>query len=101
MDKLNLTPLESKTLTALIDGLYAEPGFSDIDANDLSHATGIPTKSIRGVISSLVQKEIVTCNETNNWGAEKQYVLIYLNEAFWYLHPEWKEEYDHEKYGNK
>jgi hypothetical protein len=101
MKDLNLTPLETKTLTAFIDELYAEPGFSDVDAKDLSKITGIPTKSIRGVIGSLVQKGILSTVETDSYGAPEQFVIIYLNEAYWYLHPEWKEEYDHEKYGKK
>lgn len=101
MKNLNLTDLETKTLTAFIDHLYAEPGFSDVDAKDLSKATKIPTTSIRGVLSSLVKKGIVSLVETNTYGASEQYVIIYLNPEFWYLHPEWKEEYDHEKYGKK
>lgn len=101
MKDLNLTDLETRTLTALIDSLYAEPGFSDVDAKDLSKETKIPTKSIRGVLSSLVKKGIVNLEETNTYGATEQYVIIYLNPEFWYLHPEWKEEYDHEKYGKK
>jgi|LakMenE18May11ns_1017448.scaffolds.fasta_scaffold9910654_3 hypothetical protein len=95
---LQLTDLENKVLESLIHGLYAEPGFSDVDATDLSIATKIPTKSIRGVLSSLVKKGIVTLEETNSYGAPKQYVIIYLNPSHWYLHPEWKVEFDSEKY---
>ena len=98
---LQLTDLENKVLESLIHSLYAEPGFSDVDANDLSSLTKIPTKSIRGVLSSLVKKGIITLDETATYGAPKQYVIIYLNPSHWYLHPEWKEEYDSEKYGQK
>ena len=35
INELNLTELETKTLTTFIGGLYAEPGFSDVDVNDL------------------------------------------------------------------
>ncbi len=87
---LQLTKMENEVLTTLIDNLYAEPGFSDIDANDLSKKTNIPMKSIRGVISSLVKKEIVSLEEHDNAFSDKQYIIIYLNEAFYYLHPEWK-----------
>jgi predicted transcriptional regulator len=89
---LQLTDLENKVLEALINELYAEPGFSDVDAHDISKTTGVSTKSIRGALSSLVKKGIVTLMETDTYGADKQYVLIYLNQNFWYLHPEWKNE---------
>jgi hypothetical protein len=87
MNNLNLTELETKTLTSFIDGLYAEPGFSDVDANDLSNWTEIDIKSIRGVISSLVKKGIVSIYDN---GAGFQ--IIYLNTGFYYLHPRWKDE---------
>jgi transcription initiation factor IIE alpha subunit len=92
---LSLTARESVVLESLISGLYAEPGFSDVDAHDLSRQTGIPTKSIRGVLSSLVKKGIVSI-ET---GGNEEYELIYLNDGYHYLHPEWKEYYDAEEYG--
>jgi hypothetical protein len=98
-NNLSLTKLEQTVLENLISNLYAEPGFSDVDAKDISRETGIPTKSIRGVLSSLVKKEIISLEETDTYGAPEQYVIIYLNPSHWYLHPEWKEEYDSEKYG--
>jgi len=96
---LKLTTLETTVLETLIDGLYAEPGFSDVDAHDIARDTGISTKSIRGALSSLVKKGIVSLEETDNYGVKEQFVIIYLNNSHWYLHPEWKEEYDSEKYG--
>jgi hypothetical protein len=89
---LSLTAMETQVLETLIANLYAEPGFSDVDAHDISRATGIPTKSIRGVLSSLVKKDIIWLDETNNWGTKDQYVIIYLSPAYWYLHPQWKNE---------
>jgi predicted transcriptional regulator len=93
---LQLTSMETQVMESLINNLYAEPGFSDVDAHDLSRQTRIATKSIRGVLSSLVKKGIVTID--NNCG-NGEYELIYLNESHWYLHPEWKTEYDAEQYG--
>jgi predicted transcriptional regulator len=92
INDLNLTDLEKTVLESLISNLYAEPGFSDVDAHDISRETGIPTKTIRGVLSSLVKKEIVQLEPTNTFGADKQYVIIYLHSNFWYLHPEWSKE---------
>jgi DNA-binding MarR family transcriptional regulator len=82
---LSLTPLETQVLECFINNLYAEPGFSDVDANDISKQTKIPTTSIRGVLSSLVKKGIIQLDENDS-----KYVIIYLNEQFWYLHPTWK-----------
>ena len=75
---INLTELESKTLTAFIGGLYAEPGFSDVDVNDLSSELGIPTKVLRGALGSLVKKNIVFVDENNSG-----YDIIYLNKNYW------------------
>jgi DNA-binding IscR family transcriptional regulator len=86
--ELNLTELESKTLTAFIGGLYAEPGFSDVDVNDLSCGLQISTKVLRGVLGSLVKKGIV-CIENNGGG----YDIIYMREEYWYLvNEEWASE---------
>jgi len=91
MSQTQFTELETQVLDALIGGLDAEPGYSNIDANDLAEETGIPTKQIRGVLSSLVKKGVVTLDETDTFGAPK-YVIVYLNESYWHLHPEWKNE---------
>jgi len=93
---LSLTAMEQQVLEALINELYAEPGFSDVDANDLSRITEIPTTSIRGVLASLVKKGIISLSDTATYGAAKQYVLIYLSESHYYLHPRWKAEYDYQ-----
>jgi DNA-binding IclR family transcriptional regulator len=86
--ELNLTELESLTLTAFIGGLYAEPGFSDVDVNDLSSVLGIPTKVLRGVLGSLVKKGIVSVDE--NGGG---YDIIHMREKYWYLvNEEWASE---------
>ena len=88
ISELNLTELESKTLTAFTDCLYAEPGFSDVDVSDLSEVTGISTKSIRGALGSLVKKGVVTVNP-NDGG----YDIIDLNVRYWHLVNEsWAEE---------
>ncbi len=86
--ELNLTELESKVLESFVLSLYAEPGFSDVDANDTSSDLGISTKVIRGALGSLVKKGIVTI-DTNDSG----YDIIYLNTQYWHLVNEnWAEE---------
>ena len=85
--QINLTDLEQTLLTELIGSLYAEEGFSDVDAKDLAQGTGISIKIVRGALGSLVKKGIVSIEQTDNWGADEQFQLIYLNEAYWYMHP--------------
>ena len=84
---LSLTTLETQVLESIIENLYAEPGFSDIDASDLSCETGISTRSIRGVLSSLVQKNIIHIDDLFGTGHQ----IVYLTPSHWYLHPEWKD----------
>ena len=78
IENLNLTELESKVLESFIGGLYAEPGFSDVDANDIASDLGISTKIIRGALGSLVKKGIVSLDENDSG-----YVIIYLNKNYW------------------
>ena len=87
--QINLTELEQTLLTELIGSLYAEEGFSDVDAKDLAHGTGINIKIVRGALGSLVKKGIVSIEQTDNWGADEQFQLIYLNEDYYYMHPRW------------
>jgi hypothetical protein len=86
--QINLTELEQTLLTEFIGSLYAEEGYSDVDAKDLAQGTGIDIKIVRGALGSLVKKGIVSIETMQNWG-EKAYEIIYLNEDYWYMHPRW------------
>lgn len=79
-----LTEMETKVLETLIKMLYAEPGFSDVDAKDLSANTGIAMRSIRGVISSLVKKGFVYVDDN-----ECGFQIVYLMPHHYDLHPVW------------
>ena len=86
---LNLTQLESQVLGSLISQLYAEAGFSDVDAKDIAQHIKVDIKSVRGSLGSLVRKGIVGID-----GNDSGYQIIYLNQDYWYLHPQWKNEVD-------
>jgi DNA-binding MarR family transcriptional regulator len=86
--QINLTDLEQTLLTEFIGSLYAEEGYSDVDAKDLAHGTGIDIKIVRGALGSLVKKGIVSVETMQNWG-EEAYQIIYLNEDYYYMHPRW------------
>ena len=89
VDKENLTVLEKQTLQAIIDGLYAEPGFSDLDVNDLVRPVGKSTRVLRGVLSSLIKKGFIHIDDSCGNGV---YQLIYLSESKYYLHYQWKDD---------
>lgn len=96
IQKLGLTEMESQCLQALIDNLYAEAGFSDVDAKDISNVTKIPIKSVRGVLANLVKKGIVDIDDP---GCGFQ--IIYLKPEWYHLHSEeWVEEISHWYGGN-
>jgi hypothetical protein len=88
LKKLGLTIMEQQVMEAFIKSLYAEPGFSDVDANDLSDATNITRKQIRGVLASLTKKGLIAIDTSG------EYQIIYLDRDYWYLHPEWKNQLD-------
>jgi predicted transcriptional regulator len=85
---IDLTHLETITLSTFVGCLYAEPGYSDVDVNDISECVNIPTKSIRGALGSLVKKGVIFIDKNDSG-----YDIIYLNKPYWYLVNEsWAEE---------
>jgi hypothetical protein len=87
MKNLKLAQLEQQVLESLISQLYAEPGYSDVDHNDISRDIKVDVKLVRGALGSLVRKDIIGI-DINDSG----YRIIYLNQSYWYLHPEWSKE---------
>jgi DNA-binding MarR family transcriptional regulator len=88
INELHLTELEKLSLECLIEGLYAEPGFSDVDARDIATRIGRDIKSVRGALASLVKKDLIMIDDPNDSG----YRIIYLNTDYYHLHPnpEWQ-----------
>jgi DNA-binding GntR family transcriptional regulator len=82
---LKLTQLEENSLTSLISLLYAEAGFSDVDAKDIAKDIEVSIKSVRGALGSLVKKNIIGIE-----GNDSGFQIIYLHKEYWSLHPEWK-----------
>lgn len=91
IDKISdkLTPLEMQVLTALVNELYAEPGFSDVGVDELSEATGLSKNVVKGVVGSLTKKGIVSVDEEFDG-------IVYLDSKYYYLHPEWSKEINNE-----
>ncbi len=88
MENIIITELEKQVLECLIDELYAEPGFTDVDAHDIARNTKIDIKSVRGAVGSLVRKGIIY-SDRNDSG----FVLLCLTEQYYGLHPRWGKEY--------
>lgn len=85
--QLNVTELESLFLTTLIDNLFAEPHFSDIDVSDMANYMNQPKATVKGVLGSLVKKGLVFTEDSGTG-----FDLIYLQDAYFFLHKEWRED---------
>ena len=89
MDNLNLTQLEEKSVNALVkylDVYFDENGktdgyWSSAEVKDLSQDTGISMSKMRGVISSLIQKDIVYIEDFDCDGTE----MLYINDKLLHL----------------
>lgn len=90
------TKKESTVLQALIDGLYAEPGFSDVTISDLVNATVLDMATVKGVLGSLTKKDAVFSDDeyrvSTDSGNMDGEVIIYLGADFHKHHKEWAEE---------
>lgn len=90
MKNLNLTQLETTTLTELINNIdidiTEDSIFSCVDANDLSKFTGIAINKMRGVVGSLIKKGIVYLVDEDGDGTE----IVYLENDYFYLSNESK-----------
>lgn len=88
------TDKEKAVLKSLINGLYAEPGFSDVTVSDLI-TDELNSNAVRGVLSSLTEKTVVWSDDeyrvSTDSGEMDGEVIMYLNENFYGLHKEWAE----------
>lgn len=82
----NLTELETKVLNAVAGGMYAEWGFSDYGFAELTDELELSTKVLRGVVSSLIKKDLVRVED------DKHYDIIYLWDDAQGLVKHWVEE---------
>jgi hypothetical protein len=84
----NLTEKESIMLSAFVNELYAEEGFSDVSPQDLQQITGISKNSYKGVLGSLAKKNILYVEDKKYLGTEMD--IVYLTDTD--LHPGWYQE---------
>lgn len=63
--KLKLTEMEQKAYSYMKEYLDDQnDGFSDLVAEEISLEVSIPIKKLRGVLSSLAQKDLIYAEET-------------------------------------
>lgn len=65
----DLPLMSARVLESLLINLYAEPGFSDVDASDLATATGYTVKQVMGTfcqlkVAKLIWTDKVKVNDT-------------------------------------
>lgn len=79
-ETLHLTKFEEKALFSLFDHMQIDEDsvWSWAEVSDISEHTGIPIKKMRGVIASLIRKEIVYIDDVDGDGTE----LLYVNDKY-------------------
>ena len=69
-----MTDLETKVLLALVICLdHCEPGFSDVQIDDISYESDVQEKIARGVVSSLVKKGMMEVEIADVNGKDKSF----------------------------
>mgnify|MGYP003667851677 FL=1 len=98
MVNAKVTNLENQVLMAVVDGMYAEWGFSDYSMNELTEDTNISPNVLRGVVGSLVKKGFLNIQDANEHCTQSQSMhIIYLWGCMDALVTEWREEEDLEE----
>lgn len=96
MKTINVTQLEKQVLEALASEMYAELGFSDAGLQEVCEITGIHSRIVRGVASSLIKKGLLHIDTREGvWGIDPNDANMHI----WYLDgdavglvPAWVEE---------
>jgi len=87
MKRVKITNLERLFIDKLIESLYAEAGFTDVDVADLAKAIEKSKATTKGVLGSLVKKGLVSTEDSGTG-----YDLIIINECIYHYHPAWSAE---------
>jgi DNA-binding MarR family transcriptional regulator len=87
---LNLTPHQNHFLSVLMNYLYGEEGYSNVEVSEISQSMGIPLPQSKGILGSLVKRGILTTFTEDVNG--EFYEFIHLHPNYYHLHPQWKVE---------
>ena len=96
MKTIEVTGLEKQVLEALAGEMYAEPGFSDAGIDEVVGITGLTSRVVRGVASSLIKKGLLDIDDRDGeWGInpnDTSMHIWYLHGDAWGLVPHWVDE---------
>ena len=92
--EIKVTELENKVLQAMVQGMYAERGFSDIGIEEIVKDTNLSPKVIRGVGSSLVKKGLIYIDDRDGEYNDSNMHIWYLDSKLHPLVDNWREEND-------
>ena len=94
LKELGLTENEQEFVETVIDGLYAEAGFTDVSLMDVKREMGVSLVSARGTLGALCKKGVLMTEEFEVCG--ERYTLIKLDYSHYCLHPseDWQEDCD-------
>lgn len=84
--EITVSNKEMKFLNTLVNLLYAEPGFSDVDISDIAKEMKMRLPEVKGLMGSLVKKGLLEEPDSNFPG------LIYLASCAYNLHERWMRE---------
>tara|TARA_R110002096_G_scaffold23469_7_gene74679 strand:- start:2814 stop:3122 length:309 start_codon:yes stop_codon:yes gene_type:complete len=82
--KVQLTELENTVVVYSLNRLepwIGSEGYSDLDTKEISEDTKIPMNKLRGVLSSLEQKEVMYSYEhdaNDDWDRKPKWVKLWL-----------------------
>lgn len=89
MKQVTITTLEYLFITTLIDQLYAEEGFSDVDIIDMAREMALTLPECKGVLGSLTKKGLVHTYDEYRCAVNNS-PIIYLADGLYHLHPTWE-----------
>ena len=75
--------MSARVLHSLLQGLYAEAGFSDVDAQDLANATGLTVKQVMGAFCWLKVRKLIWTDTIKINNEEVTFVFSQLHRAEW------------------
>lgn len=75
-----LPPFSARVLRSLLEQLYAEPGFTDVEANDIAKAIKAPRTSMGGAIAHLVSVGLVKVDKNDINGRLREFLYSPLHD---------------------
>lgn len=90
MKKAEVTVLENQVVRSIAARMFAEPNYSDVGFEEICKDTGLNSKVVRGVGSSLVKKGLIDIDDREDEGYKNKpkMHIWYLSNQLFHLVPE-------------